>query len=253
MDFCESLNNRLINLIDAVDSTTLKKMTSGFYQLSKLYDIKTIDLNALVEKRKKIKDEILNFLIQTPSLEQYTKISEPSEEIAFFLIYMGKVYNDLMMLEKSLEFYQVALHQREQSLGHKHLFTAELYQKVGKLYEQGGAYTKALRYYKQVLWIRKEFSYVENNLLVAESYNNLAVLYYYMQEYAMAKRYIDKTVNIREKLLSSDDELLVNSYYNQKFIYKECQAKRDTVSLWFQSLLQGIAILFRRLVHKKEF
>ncbi|MBU1669405.1 tetratricopeptide repeat protein [bacterium] len=157
------------------------------------------------------------------------------------------------MLEKSLEFYQEALYLREQSLGSKHLFTAELHQKIGKLYEQGGAYNEALRHYKKALWMRKELSYVENNLLIAESYNNLAVLYYYMQQYAIAKSYIDKTVNIRKKLLAPDNELLMNSYYNQKFIYKECQSKRDYLSFCFKYLYENIAAFFRRFSYKKEF
>jgi len=130
-----------------------------------------------------------------------------------------------------------------------HLFTAELYQKIGRRYEQGGAYNEALRYYKKALSIRKEFSYVENNLLLAESYHHLAVLYYYMQEYAIAKKYIDKTVDIREKILTSDHELLMNSYYNQKFIYKACQPKRDYLSFYLKSLHENIAAFFRRFVH----
>lgn len=237
MDFFESLRSELITMVESVEPTTFQKITSGFYQLSNLEPVTDLDNSALVEES--VLDAILDFLIDTPSIKRYTRSVKPSEESILFLIHMGIIYNQLMLLEKSLEYYQEALNQREQSLGLKHFFTAELYHKVGKLYEQGEAYSEALKYYKTALWIRKELSYVNNNLLVAESYSSIAVLYYHMQEYTIAKIYIDKTVDIREKLLPSEDNLLLNSYHNQKFIYKASQPKKDYLALWLKSLQES--------------
>jgi len=249
MNFFESLNNKLINLMDNLDTITFQKITNGFYQFINANSNNSIILGRSSLLEESIKDKILDFLIHTPSIKKYSKVSKPSEDVVLFLIHMGKIYHELIMLDKSLEFYQEALYLREQSLGIKHLFTAELQEKIGKLYEEGGAYSEALRYYKKALWIRQELSYVENNLLLAESYNNLAVLYYYMKEFTMAKNYIDKTVDIREKLLSSDHELLMNSYYNQKFIYKEYQPKKDSISHYLNSVHENITAFFRRFVH----
>ncbi len=251
MIFVDGLDNKLMFFIDKVESKILKKFIIGFYQISDRESKYRADLDMDLIDAKKLKTKVLNFLNSITFIEEELKKSTPTEEMAVFLTHIAHMFASLMQIEKSLLFYRASIKIRENYLEVKHLATAENYQSIGAVYEQGGAFDEALGYYKKSLEIRKELSYVENNLLVAESYSRLALVYYHLEHYTMALGYIEQTVRIREKLLAPDHTLLQNSYYNHKLIEKASQPKRDYLKLLFGPIYEGVGALINRLVGQK--
>ena len=251
MIFMENLNSKLIFFINQADTEVLIKFIIGFYQIenieidNKYYlDIDSIDT-------KTLKTNILAFLNRLVSIEKEVKQATPSEEMAFFLTHIAHIYASLMLIEKSLLFYRESIKVRENYLGVKSLATAENYQGIGAMYEQGSAFNEALRYYKKSLDIRKELSYVDNNLLVAESYSRLALVYYHLEHYNLALGYMEQTVKIREKLLSSAHTLLQNSYYHYELIEKACQPKQDYLRQIMRPINNAFGAFINHLVGQK--
>lgn len=251
MIFVHGLDNKLMFFIDKIESEILQKFIIGFYQISDRASKHRADLDINLIDSKKLKNKILNFLNSITFIEEEVKKSTPTEEMAVFLTYMGDMFASLIQIEKSILFYRESIKIRENYLGVKHLSTAENYQSIGAVYEQGGAFDEALSYYRKSLEIRKELSYVENNLLVAESYSRLALVYYHLEHYSMALGYIEQTVRIREKLLVPNHTLLENSYYNHKLIEKACQPKKDYLKLLFGPILHGVGAFIHHLVGQK--
>ena len=243
MIFVHKLDNKLMFFIDKIESKILQKFIIGFSQISDRESKHRTDLDINFIDTEKLKNKILNFLKNITSIEEEVKKSTPSEEMAVFLTYMGDMFASLMQIEKSILFYRESIKIRENYLGAKHLSTAENYQSIGAVYEQGGAFDKALGYYRKSLEIRKELSYVENNLLVAESYSRLALVYYRLEHYTIALGYIEQTVRIREKILVPTHILLKNSYYNYNLIEKACQPKKDYLRFFLGPILYGIGVL----------
>jgi len=239
MIFMGNLHNKLDSFINNINITILKKFIIGFNQLKDTdnYDPLYIDIN-----------EVLDFLENCVSIENEVLKSKATEEIAFFLTYIAHIYASIMMLEESILFYRESINIRENYLDVKSLLTAENYQGIAGAYEQGGAFSEALKYYKKSLTLRKELSYVENTLLIAESYNRLAVVYYHLEYYSLALGYIEETIRIRERLLSSNHVLLKNSYYNYKLIEKASRPKKDYLSGILNPLRKITGTIISRLV-----
>jgi tetratricopeptide (TPR) repeat protein len=237
----ESLNDKLNFFIDNADSSILKKFTIGFYQLSNKETSNINNYNIDIK-------ELLDFLENVTSIENEVSKTTPTEEIAFFLTYTAHMYASLMTIENSLPFYMASIKIREEYLNIESLETAENYQSMGAVYEQGGLFNKALTCYKKSLTIRKELSYVDNTLLIAESYNRLALAYFHLEYYTIALGYIEETIRIRERLLPSGHTLLENSYYNYKYIKKASEPKKEYISILFDSLKEFKRAIINRLV-----
>ncbi len=248
MILVESFSNQLSTFIKNMDSNMLKQFMIGFYQLKNKeinYDY-SLDVDLIDRQRLTLK--VVDYFKNVISIEDEVQKSTATEEMALFLTYIAHMYASLMELEKSLPFYLESVKIREEYLGVKHLSTAENYQSIGAIYEQGGEFSFALRYYKKALELRKELAYVENDLLVAESYSRLALVYYHLNQYTMALDYMEQTINIREKVLSSKHTLLQNSYYNYNLIEKEAQPKKNYTKVIFESINKGIGALLNRLI-----
>jgi len=251
MIFMENLNNKLNSFIENVDSNILKKFIVGFYQLSNKEISYSYNLDVELIDTKKLTIKVLDFFKNTISIEDEVGKSTPTEEVALFLTYIAHMYASLMMMEKSLLFYKESIKIRENYLEVKSLATAENYQSIGAVYEQGGAFDEALGYYKKSLTMRKELSYVENNLLIAESYSRLALVYYHLEHYNLALGYMEQTVKIREKILSAEHTLLQSSYCNYKLIEKAAQPKKDYLRLLLEPIWQGTGAILSRMVGQK--
>lgn len=248
MIFMENLNNKVYTFVKHMERNVLKQFIVGFYQLinkeihySSNFDVELID-------RKRLTLKVVDYFENITSIEDEVKKSTATEEMALFLTYMAHMYASLMEIEKSLPLYLESVKIREKYLGVKHLLTAENYQGIGAIYEQGGAFNYALQYYGKALVLRKELAYVENDLLVAESYSRLALVYYHLEQYPMALDYMEKSIKIREKVLSSEHTLLQNSYYNYKIIKKESQPKKDYIKVILEPINKGIGAFINRLI-----
>jgi len=248
MIFKKSLNSRLSSFINNVDENILKKFIIGFFQISGYPTSKIDDLDIAFIDREKVKIEVLNFLESLSSLEDEVLKNTATEEMASFLTYVAHMYMSTMMIEDSLVFYEESIKIREKYLQVNSLETANNYQSIGNVYEQSGAFTLALGYYKKTLKIRKELSYVENNLLIAESYTQLALVYYHLEQYNISLDYIDESIRIREKLLPFHHTLLQSSYYNYKLILKETQPKKDYFQLILKLISDAFGAFIGRLV-----
>jgi tetratricopeptide (TPR) repeat protein len=238
----EGFKNKISSFIANADSNMVEKFTIGFYQLlnreqTSTYESKVLDIQ-----------EVLDFLKNVSTIENEVKQTTPTEEIAFFLTHVAHMYASLMMLERAVPFYRASINIRENYLEVKSLATAENYQSIGAVYEQGGLFDKALVCYKKSLTIRKELSYVDNNLLVAESYSRLALAYYHLEYYAIALDYIEDTIRIRERLLPSGHTLLENSYYNYRYIKKASEPRKDYLSLFADTVGDFKRAIISRLV-----
>jgi tetratricopeptide (TPR) repeat protein len=244
MIFIKSLNSKIDSFICNVDRDILKKFTIGFYQLlnSEVVDGYDWDMDLLDKKG------LIYFLENVKSLEDAVFHAKPSEELAFFLTYMGHIYASSVMLEESLPLYQESIKVRERYLNVKSLLTAENYQSIGSVYEQLGEFDKALAYYKRSLSIRKELSYVANNLLIAESYHRIALAYYYLDYYDLALEHIDETIRIRERILPPMHTLLENAYYNYAIIERASQPRRDYLGMLFDPIRYILNVIMSRLV-----
>jgi tetratricopeptide (TPR) repeat protein len=237
----ESLNDKLNFFIDNADSSILKKFTIGFYQLSNKETSNINNYNIDIK-------ELLDFLENVTSIENEVSKTTPTEEIAFFLTYTAHMYASLMTIENSLPFYIASIKIREEYLNIESLETAENYQSMGAVYEQGGLFSKALTCYKKSLTIRKELSYVDNTLLIAESYNRLALAYFHLEYYTIALDYIEESIRIRERLLPSGHTLLENSYYNYKYIKKESEPKKEYFRILLDPIIEVTSAIISRLV-----
>jgi len=238
----EGFKKKINTFVENADSSMVEKFTIGFYQLLNREQTSTCESKVLDIQ------EVLDFLKNVSTIENAVKQTAPTEEIAFFLTHVAHMYASLMMLERAVPFYRASINIRENYLEVKSLATAENYQSIGAVYEQGGLFDKALVCYKKSLTIRKELSYVDNNLLVAESYSRLALAYYHLEYYAIALDYIEDSIRIREKLLPSGHTLLENSYHNYKYIKKAMEPKEDYIHLFFKTLIKLKATLISRLV-----
>ncbi len=248
MILVESFSKQLSTFTESMNSNMLKQFMIGFYQLKNKeinYDY-TLDVDLIDRKRLTLK--VINYFENVISIEDEVQKSTATEEVALFLTYIAHIYASLMEIEKSLPLYLESVKIREEYLGVKHLSTAENYQSIGAVYEQGGEFNYALHYYRKALELRKKLAYVENDLLVAESYSRLALVYYHLEQYTMALDYMEQTIKIREKVLSSEHTLLQNSYYNYKLIEKEAQPKENYTKVIFESINKGIGALLNRLI-----
>jgi len=241
MIFTESLNSKLNSFVSKVDNAILETFTVGFYQLLNK-DIR-YKYGSNIETK-----ELLDFLKDIKSIDEEIDKATSSDEIAFFLTHIAHMYASSMMLEESILFYRAAIKIRENYLEVRSLATAENYQSIGAVYEQGGAFSKALEYYKKSLVLRKELSYVDNTLLIAESYSRLSLVYYHLGYDNLALDYMEQTIDIREKLLPSDHSLLENSYYNYKLIVKASQPKEEYLKVIFDPIFKTIGAMLGRLV-----
>jgi tetratricopeptide (TPR) repeat protein len=237
----ESLNDKLNFFIDNADSSILKKFTIGFYQLSNKETSNINNYNIDIK-------ELLDFLENVTSIENEVSKTTPTEEIAFFLTYTAHMYASLMTIENSLPFYIASIKIREEYLNIESLETAENYQSMGAVYEQGGLFNKALTCYKKSLTIRKELSYVDNTLLIAESYNRLALAYFHLEYYTIALDYIEESIRIRERLLPSGHTLLENSYHNYKYIKRETEPKKEYFRILLDPIIEVTSAIISRLV-----
>jgi tetratricopeptide (TPR) repeat protein len=238
----DSFSIKLNYFINNIDSKILEKFTIGFYQLLNK------ELNNNIDRNVLDKTELLDFLNNITSIESEIEKVVPSEEIAFFLTYVAHMKASSMAIEESLPFYIASIKIREEYLNVSSLATAENYQSIGAVYEQSGAFSKALSYYKKSLAIRKELSYVENTLLIAESYNRLALVYYHLEYYSIALGYIEETIRIRERLLPSNHKLLENSYYNYKYIKRETEPRKEYIRILLDPLIALTSAIISRLV-----
>jgi tetratricopeptide (TPR) repeat protein len=98
--------------------------------------------------------------------------------------------------------------------------TAYIYNQLGWLKRDQGAYKEAAAFYEQSLEIYRRIL-PEGDLSLSATYNNIAIVYNYMGEYSKALEFYEKSHKIYEKALPPNHPHLAISYGNIGLVYND--------------------------------
>jgi tetratricopeptide (TPR) repeat protein len=133
-------------------------------------------------------DSIVNF--SEIALKKVTHDIEKvslKKSIAGALNNIGFIYNNLGQIEKSLEFYNIALKIREK-IGDE-LGIASSLNNIGSIYDSQGAYEIALSYYFKSLKIQQS---IDNKDGIGNCLNNIGYIYSLQSDYEKALEYYEQ-------------------------------------------------------------
>ena len=182
-----------------------------------------VDIYTLENKR----DSVAHYLDLRASLDR-TNIEWQMEAGGYIADYLCD-YN------RALSIYKPAFKYSLDHYGDTHYIIAFLYNDIGLIYSDMGAYSEALEYHFKALEIRVKLLGEEHED-AASSYNNIGGVYYDQGAYSEALEHHSKALEIRVKLLGEEHEYTASSYNNIGVVYNALGFYSEALEYYFKAL-----------------
>ena len=175
-------------------------------------------------------DRAIEYIVRSKLNYEKAEFVEGDAWAAYIL---GRIYSDLKLPQKALEYFHESLdiYNRMAEADGNQGGLAICYEQIGLIYIEEGNFEEARNYINKTLKIHSE---TESKYGLSNVYMNLGKIEYFEQNYVQAEHYFNQSLNIKKE---------VNDLLNQPGIYEYlglCKIGRNQTKEGFQLMQQGL-------------
>lgn len=148
---------------------------------------------------------------------------------------LGRIYADLKLPEKALEYFQEALgeYTKQASVDGNEDGVAICYEQIGLLNLDSGNYAEAKKYIDNTL---KIYTDKKSKYGISNAHKNLGIVEYSMGDYGLAEKYLNEALAIKKEV---NDLLSLPTIYEYIGL---CQVGKGQINEGLKNLRQGLAL-----------
>jgi signal transduction histidine kinase len=145
----------------------------------------------------------------------------------------GRIYSDLKLPQKALEYFQeaVEIYSNQAAIDGNNNGVAICYEQIGLLKLASGDFNEALNYIDSTL---KIYAKTKSVIGVSNSHKNLGMIAYSMGDYELAERYLNESLKVKMEI---NDKLSLPTIYEYLGL---CQIARGRQKDGFSNLQRGL-------------
>jgi len=156
-----------------------------------------------------------------------------SEGNAWAAYILGRIYSDLKLPQKALEYFQEALkiYTEQASMDGNQNGVAICYEQIGLLHLESGNFKEALKYIDNTL---KIYAANKSKYGLSNSHKNLGLIEYSMGNYELAERYLNEALKLQNEV---GDRLSLPTIYEYLGL---CRIGKGQIEAGFNNLQKGL-------------